>query len=526
MKKQSPKAPLRDEPAGRSSLLPTLTLTLIVVGAFLIRFPGVTWELPGELHTFGYHPDELMVLAAASRIAPSEGQFNPGFYNYGTLQMYVLALPAALATTQDGLNLGMGTLLGRLVTVLFALGTVALCWRAGWKVAGFGGAVLAAVFIAVAPLHVQQSQFVTVDVPATFWVAGVLLAVVESRTALAGFLAGLAAATKYTVGIAIVAPLAAVAQRHGVRGGWKPAAVACALAAVGFVIGVPGVLLWTGDFLNGFLFEVGHAGEGHGLVFQDTGLGWIYHLLHSLLPGMGWPLLIFSVAGSIYAAAKGGWQIRSVAAFALIYFLFIGAGNVRFARYTLPLYPAFAIMAAFILQTANRKMVAAVGAGVMVLTAGYALVLESHFAKPDPRTEAAAWIQQNVNEAAVVALPTPPWFYTPPLAPGFGLLTGRDRLQSALDESAYDIRVPEEDWGVDVLDSDPEVVVISNYESQDRQRLSDKMYLEFMERLTEEYEPAARFGGDGPVRPFILVPSLPHDMQYVSPTLTIYRRKA
>ncbi|MEM1825420.1 MAG: hypothetical protein QXX35_01540, partial [Desulfurococcaceae archaeon] len=55
-----------------------------------VRLIGVRWGLPNAERYFSYHPDEwLILLASYFTINPYRGEFLPGFYNYGTLPLYL-----------------------------------------------------------------------------------------------------------------------------------------------------------------------------------------------------------------------------------------------------------------------------------------------------------------------------------------------------------------------------------------------------------------------------------------------------
>lgn len=499
------------------------TLVAILLLAALLRLPGTLWELPGPDHQYSYHPDELPILGAASKLEPLHGQLNPYFYNYGTLQIYLLWFPMQLGETPRGFSYGFAVLVCRLVTAAMGVVTVALCWAAGRRLAGPAGGAVAALFVAVAPLHVQHSQFVTVDVPSALWVAAALLMSVSGRPVAGGFLAGLAAATKYTTGAVLVAPLTvALMEPPGRR--WRQAALTCAAAAGAFLLGCPGVILYPRYFLKDFLFEVQHARTGHGLVFLETGPGWLYHILHSLLPGLGWPLLALTAVAVYLAIRSGDRRLRPVLVFAGVFFLILSLGQVRFARYTIPLIPAFAMLAG---ATAPALPVRLRLTGAALALGGvHAALLSLAFIWPDPRTEAAYWIRQNIPRGSSVGLVSPPWFYTPPLSREFGRLRESMRIRAAEEVEDYRVLIARPDWSTTLLDKKPEVVIISSYESFDRERLKDADYRRFMERLAKEYARAVEFGGDPPVRLFSVVAHLPHDMQYPSPRIIIYERKS
>ena len=104
-----------------------------------------------------------------------------------------------------------------MVTAAFGVATVLLVYQSGMRW-GARHALLAAGLLAVLPLHVRYSHYVLTDTPATFFVTLTLLLVAGRRTKRdtlgghsrwAGAAAGLAAATKYNGGIALMMPLLA-----------------------------------------------------------------------------------------------------------------------------------------------------------------------------------------------------------------------------------------------------------------------------------------------------------------------------
>src|SRR5205814_5987654 len=94
-----------------------------------------------------------------------------------------------------------------------------LLYVAGSNYSGTATGVGAAWLLATAPLHNESSHFLTTDVPAATLLTGALaLSLTAARRltgrtlAAAGFVAGLAAGTKYTAGIALFVPLAIAAS--------------------------------------------------------------------------------------------------------------------------------------------------------------------------------------------------------------------------------------------------------------------------------------------------------------------------
>src|SRR6476661_2982011 len=174
-------------------------LALALLAAALLRF----WTLG---HGLPYSPgvDEPELVVRAVRMMQS-GDFNPHFFDYPTLYIYIQLVVAVARflmgaihgqwTTLAGVTPADFYLWGRIVTVLFGTATVFLLHVAGLRW-GARTALLSAALLAVMPLHVRESHFVLTDVPVTFFVTLTFLLslVAHERATLGPFLAAAAAA--------------------------------------------------------------------------------------------------------------------------------------------------------------------------------------------------------------------------------------------------------------------------------------------------------------------------------------------
>lgn len=542
-----------------------LAIILILLLAAGLRIWGIEWGLPTSKHYFSYHPDENVVLLASTNINFFDNQFDPGFYNYGSLYLYLLSFAILLASGWGFVNLPRGDIFsnigefaklymcGRVVAVLLGILTIYLVYALGRRAYGKGTGVLAALFMAVLPLHLMHSKFLAVDVPATFFVTLALIFAVRIPMGhrlrdylLAGLFAGLAAGTKYNAGLVILAPIIA----HLASGKSKtlirlvsPKMLTIPItAAIGFLIGTPGVILNTEAFKRDFLYELRHAGTGHGLLFTDTGSGYLYHLTHSLWAGMGLPLLVLSLIGLLYALRKRTSADLAFLVFVIAYFGVIGAAEVRFSRYVMPLLPVMAVFAARVsvdsvgrLVTGKRwiRPLGYAESLIVALVFGYTLLysisIDRVFASTDTRDRAAAWVAHNIPHGSSIGLPTIPWFYTPPLDPYFGLLDANDRYKRTQEPTDYILMLSKDkEWNVDFLSQElPDAVIISEFESRDRLRLGDSSTKEYFAVLDREYRLAHKFANP-PSLFGIRLPlmgKLPHDMSYASPAILIYERR-
>lgn len=526
----------------------------ILLLAAVLRIYGLRWGLPDALHSYSYHPDEFLTVGSAFGSIYANRTFDPGIYTYPSLYIYLSALAMAVGFGYGApASLGNVYLIARIVTVAMGVGAVAAtCWAGrvmfGWAV-GLGAALL----LAVAPLHVQHSHFATVDVPSTLFVALALgFAGLVARRGdwrdyvLAGAVSGLAAGTKYNAGLVVLSVVAAHSLRVSdarTPAGWGKLAAMAGCAAVAFVISTPGSVLRTERLLGGVLYEVRHAGAGHGLVFAGTGSGFVHTFVSSLWHGMGPALAVFFVLSVVWAIYRRDRQSLVVLAFVLPYYVLISVSQVRFARYALPLYPAAALLVGrmlldwYSLVVASRARAARAGiAGAAVvlvlLTLACTVRLDALFAS-DPRGEAVRWIRTSISEASRVGVFAVPWYYSPPIMKNIGLGTLPQR-QEAARNGPYELVVFSdcEEPGCWWTDGPaPEWVIVSAEETIDAQRLMGARGLTDAQRaevdrilgdlktVREHYRRVKVFGGTDP-----WWMALPHDMRYPASSIKVYRR--
>lgn len=536
----------------RGPWLPRLLLLAILAGAAALRVWGLGWGLPNSLHAYSYHPDEFLILGAAGSVLASGF---PRLYNYPSLYIYLVALVVVAGATY-GLAHGLAGayLCARAVTAIMGVAAVAVAYWAGKSLWGKVEGLLAALMLCIAPLHVQHSHFATVDVPSTLFIAACLgyAGLVQKRGTwrdyiLCGVMAGLAAGTKYNAGLVAFSLIAAHflgSRERGASIGRLLAALGCMIAA--FVASTPATVLRSADVLYGLTYELHHAAQGHGLVFAGTGNGFIYTFTSSLWYGLGPGLAILFAVAAIYGIAKRDRTALVILAFALLHYALISVSQVRFARYTLPLYPAIALLIAWMVRDlwtrfprgirwAWAGLIAAALAGTLV----YAASLDSLFTKPSPQTEAAAWMFRNVPKGSTVGVFEVPWFYSPPYSKtaGFGSLP--QRIQ-AMSESPYrlDVFADSNYLGPWSETKHAEWIVWSDYESGDVTRLSGNKALSRadlvrvrrinrgLQWIRANYRQRKRFANNiSDVVWLGETASLPHDMRYPAPTIWIYERK-
>ncbi len=402
---------------------PWFPLGAILLLALALRLWGIDFGLPNT-HS---RPDETTLVHRA--LAIGAGDFNPHFFNYPSLQFYGLAaLYGAYFAVGYAIGLFSGLadfellyfsdpssffLLGRLLTALLGTASIAVVYLIGKHLQSTTAGLVSALFAAVAFLHVRESHFLTVDVPALFHA---LLAVLflmrfssegRLRFLLVGsaFL-GLAASTKYNLGL--FAPMAAwcalMAPMQEIGRG-RRLFILAGVAALAFIVTSPFVLLDFPSFWRDLSYERAHFARGHGM---DLGWGWVRHALFSLPLGLGWPLFALGLVGCVRWLWWREQKSLGLLVAIVVYYVVAGSGKVVFMRYALPLIPLLCLAAGCALDALGRryaKRVVWLGALLVAVPTAYASGQHSHLlAQADSRVLAARWIEQNAATGEKIAL--------------------------------------------------------------------------------------------------------------------------
>ena len=411
-------------------------LALILLLALALRLWGVGYDLP-----YIYHPDEPVPLTISLNMFRS-GQLNPHFFHWSSLLFYldllayipyylagrlagVLASPAAIPMP---IQVAMGVtyapmptvvLWGRLVTVAFGVGIVWLAYLAGRQLFHDRRVGLLAAFaLAVSPPIVTHSRWMTPDIPAAFFVMGVLVAAVyilqrgQTRYYVAaGALVGLAAGTKYNAVLIALAVLAAHLLR---RGKLRDLLLAGVTSVAAFCVAMPYAVLDYPAFREGLRYNSIHYSSGHPGMEGDT----IRFYLNFLWTQTGLLCLLALLAAGL-GVVRRSKLILLLAVFPLVYAVFIGRYPVRNDRTGLLLIPFIALLAAALLVQFARwisrstnsgggtvwRLVWAVLVAVCCLAPAVTTVRNTiRMVTPNSRETARVWLEENLPEKAKVAV--------------------------------------------------------------------------------------------------------------------------
>lgn len=415
-------------------------LGAILLLALAIRVWGIAYDLP-----YVYHPDEPAMIQRSLHMLKT-GDLNPHFFHWPSLPFYLNALayvpyyllgrqlvgfkspediPSLRQLTMGVVYSPMPTtvLLGRLVTVGFGVGCVALVYLIGRRLTGVRSvSLLAALLVALSPTCVSHSRWATPDTFAAFFALAAsymsLLLFQEGKTwqyVLAGVCVGLAASSKYNAALVLVALLVAHFFRHGWTG-FRSRDLYLALAASGsaFLLTTPFALLDFPKFWTDLSFDRAHYSTGHAGMEGDSLRWYLSYLLR--VSGPASILAGIAIIGAFMSRSK---ILLLAASFPIVYFLTVSQLNVRNERTILIVIPFMFLLAAILLLELFRRATklqrkSSVLVSILLLLALLALSVGIpayntvqaglKLSLVDSRETARIWIQDNLTPGTQVAI--------------------------------------------------------------------------------------------------------------------------
>lgn len=346
-----------------------------------------------------FRPDEEVLVGRSVHLV-LDRSLDPLFSIYPPLAFYLFAAAEAVAGLLHPLGPATAVdpsgayLAARAVSALAFVASVAFVSATGRRSDGAAGALVAALALALAPLAVRQAHFATTDAVAMALVAAAIWA--GARAAgprgflLAGVLAGMAAATRYTAGLVAVVPLA-MALLGDDR--WRRAAAVAGGSAVAFA-GVVALAGHPADYVRGIAFLGGRAGQQYG-----TPIGLVYHPTVSLPYGLGFGTFALALAGAVLALVRRRPLDVALLAYLAASLLVVGFSHEVFWRYALPMLPALCLLAGGLTRLARHRRALWLGTGAALLlmapSAYASITTDRLLGAEDTRQQAAEWLLAN-----------------------------------------------------------------------------------------------------------------------------------
>lgn len=413
-----------------------MLLALILLVAIVLRIQNIDFGLPSL-----WDDDEPFFLMFGLKLLKNQ-TLNPGWFGHpGTITIYLLAAVAALVY-------GIGMLLGgwsnvpqflaavyanpallmipeRLTVVIPGVLSVYVTYRIATRLVSRPAGLLAAMILALSPLHINLSQVIRTDVQMTLFLlltvnaALPLLENYRPRSLIwSAVFAGLACATKWPGMVAVLVPMTlAIRSAPSVASGLRRAGMSAAIAVTALLVASPFILLDYQTVLNNVILEgrPQHLSQtSHGLIPTLS-----YYLLTVIPAGVTWPVWALSIAGLTLALGRS-WRDRigpTIVMPLLTFLALISAQHIQWARWAVPLIPFVAILAALGVDSAAHWLAKRTSTPAPALRMGLSAALavplllsamagareRSH----DTRDAALQWIATHAEPDASVSVETP-----------------------------------------------------------------------------------------------------------------------
>jgi 4-amino-4-deoxy-L-arabinose transferase-like glycosyltransferase len=350
-----------------------------------------------------FRPDEDVLVGRSVRMA-AEGSLDPLFQNWPPLVFYLLAAAEAVVAAFGGGTLqgavggdpSAAYLTGRLLSAAATVAMVGFTYLAGRHAYGRTAGGIAALILAVAPLAVRQAHFATTDAVQAALVAAALWAALRANgprgILVAGALCGLAAAAKYSGGVALVAVFVLAFTGEERR---RRVQMAVLGALVAFAVPGSIMLLHPVEYLGGLAFLGGNAYGVH----HQVPIGLIYHPTVSLPFGLGLSAYALAIAGIGVAAGRRERADLALLAYVAVFIALNAPSREVFFRYMLPLLPALAMLAGGVMRVlrGRARRLGPAAAVVLLLPSAYASIQTDRLlGMTDTRRVAAQWMDANL----------------------------------------------------------------------------------------------------------------------------------
>ena len=396
----------------------------VLIVALLLRVWGIRSGLP---YVYDTDENQHFVPHAISLLGHSG---NPNYFDNPPAYTYLLAIVfevwfggRAAVSHALAVNPTEVWVLARVVTALLGALAVGLLYGFATRLFDRRVGLLSAALMAVAFLPVFYSKLALNDVPTlvgvevVLWASAAILRGGGRRWyAIGGAALGVAAATKYTGGIAILPLLAAIllSDRGDRRALLRSVAIAGGCAILAFVVCDPYSLLAFSSFKSGLAHQGSASAAASGKLGLTHGSGILYYLWTATW-GVGWVPAIAALLGIVALWLKERRVLLLLVPALIVYLLFMGVQGRYFGRWLMPIVPLICVLgayAALCLTDAVAKRAPRAGPAVALLAGaalcaqglGYSIHAGVVGARADTRAIARAWLVAHVPLGAGVVI--------------------------------------------------------------------------------------------------------------------------
>ncbi len=442
-----------------------ILIGIIALGV-IVRTWGISWSLP-----YTYHVDEAMFAQKAAKHV--SGDLNPKFFHVPSLYPYLVAgtweiyyfigkLNGSFKTKAEFIEIYVKNptvfyILGRLVTLIFSLGTILIVYLIGKKMYNPRVGLIASLFLIFSPEHNKYSHYLMPDSPMLFFLVSSFLFIwliyvkgERKHYILAGLLAGLAMATKYG-GQMLFLPLF-LAHLFRLLEKREPLrkiilnldlVLSVIFFLLAFFVSCPYSILDFKIFWRDFKWQSRHLLQsGHyGSSMAQPAL--FFYLQYGFKENIGLLSQFLVLGGAFLTFLSRRKKDLLLVSYPLILFLMMGTWKTRAVRYLLPATPFFILIGSFFLDfllarlshllvkaklsffSKGKEIFILATVLIFLLFPGVkALRFDYTLTQEDTRTVAKDWINARIPRGTIIALES----NDPPLSTGNYRITRRHSL--------------------------------------------------------------------------------------------------
>jgi hypothetical protein len=396
------------------------------------------------------YADEQAVLASLGRMNPQKLDFNPHFFEYGGLYIYLVGASLKIASILNLLTLsqdlsyyplhpnemGKFFVIGRLLGALMGILAVYIIYLLTSLVYDKKTGLISALFLSIIPVVVIYSHYLkpyVFNLPfllLSFYMAvKILSSENKSNYIWGGVFAGLAGGILIPFGLIFISILIAHLIKRipqNPKKIWvilslfeRKIVLSLLSAIIAFIVINPYMLISLKEAINEFLF----LSRRHS--FNFTFEHCIYFFKTSLAQALGWPLLIVVSAGTIYSLYKREKTDILIFSFLFLAYFYISATTYRYIHYGIWIVPFLILLGARVIGVGleGGKIIkystVIILSFVFAYTFLYSLSYARVFAQEDIRVRCGKWILANIEPGASIGYLRPPTPYAAPLVNPF-----------------------------------------------------------------------------------------------------------
>lgn len=427
-----------------------ILLTLIIILFLFLSFYGIKADLPYSRVATEIEQVRFAVKFGSGDLNPHHF-IHPPFFAYVLFSFYVIIFLFGKAvgifkTILDYQRLYFTDptifyIVARSVILILAGLSIVTLYSIGKRLFDKKIALVACLFMAFSPVYIKWAHYASTDVPMLFLSLSSFYFIVRILKGgswwdyiLAGFLAGLAIATKYNAGLLIIPILIAhfisPQQKTSLKKILnKRLIVALLCLLLGFLLGCPFALLDYNTFLPEFFKQSQRMTDQnyHFPTWRINKPGWVYILTDALPFGLGIPLTILVIFGIFYSFYRHRKQDFLLLSLILISYIIVGNWDIIKPRYLIHVFPFMLLLGSRFLveivsnlKISDRRctaLIAAISILLIIMPFYHVMKFDNLVSQEPVAIETKEWVEKHIPPGSKIAT-----FTGIPLVPNSGSL--------------------------------------------------------------------------------------------------------